>query len=356
MIFQKYYAGKRVLITGHTGFKGSWLSIWLKLLGAKVYGYALEEEQGSLFNTARLDKLIDGSRYGDISDQCALSEYVSLVKPDIVFHLAAEAIVGRAHGDPINAWSTNVIGTLVCLEVLRSQDRPIQCIVITSDKCYENKEWLWGYRESDQLGGRDMYSASKASAEILVSAYKRSYLEGCDVELRLATTRAGNVIGGGDRSRYRLVPDCIGGWERSEKVVLRNPSSTRPWQHVMEPLRGYLMVGYELGRSDALHGESFNFGPRSADNKSVAELVSELAKYWPGSKWSTSNKNGEFKECGLLSLNCDKATSVLGWAPRLGFAETASWTSSWYRSVYEGEDRLSLCIRQVEDYMSLLEG
>lgn len=353
----KYFeslSGKKVLVTGSTGFKGAWLSIWLKMLGAKVYGYALEGDRDSLYCRAGVESLIDGSENADIRNAEALRGFISLVQPEVVFHLAAEAIVGRAHERPVEAWGTNVMGTLTCLEELRRLDRAIQCVVITSDKCYENKEWVWGYRENDELGGKDMYSASKAAVEILVSAYKRSYLEEWNTGLRVATTRAGNVIGGGDRSQFRLVPDCIGKWEESLAVRLRNPLSTRPWQHVLEPLRGYMMVAHDLGESKRLHGESFNFGPRSGDSMSVSSLVAELAKYWPNAAWSSEADSQSFKESSLLSLNCDKATSLLGWKPTLDFFETAKWTSEWYKMEKDGADRASLCMAQIADYMSLV--
>ena len=225
-----HYKGKRVLITGHTGFKGAWLTIWLKMLGAHVYGYALPAEERSLYKSSRISSMLADERMNDLGLDNNLESFVESIAPDVVFHLAAEAIVGKAHRDPVNAWQTNVVGTLKLMKVLKGLNRECRLVVITSDKCYENNEWVWGYRENDALGGKDMYSASKAAVEILVRAFFKSYLEEDESLLLVATARAGNVIGGGDWSDYRLVPDCIRSWMRGQTVELRRPnSSTRSW-------------------------------------------------------------------------------------------------------------------------------
>jgi len=240
------------------------------------------------------------------------------------------------------------------LEVLRRTGNEIKLVVVTSDKCYENKEWTWGYRENDQLGGKDMYSASKAAVELLVSAYKRSYLDIGSCGLAVATARAGNVIGGGDRSPYRLVPDCIKQWENGKCVELRNPTATRPWQHVLEPLRGYLRLGFELHSNREIRGESFNFGPLSSHCRTVSDLVKELAKPWGKVKWQDNSSDNMFNECNLLSLNCDKAANRLGWYPVLEFEKTVDWTSQWYRLASEGECQMALCRKQISLYMKYL--
>lgn len=353
MEYLEHYKGKRVLVTGHTGFKGSWLTIWLKMLGAHVYGYALPAVSRTLYSDASIASIVERERLTDIGFDQDLEGFISSARPDIVFHLAAEAIVGRAHKDPVNAWQTNVMGTLKLLNVLKSLNSNCRLVVITSDKCYENNEWIWGYRENDVLGGKDMYSASKAAVEILVSAFNRSYLEDEGGRMLVATARAGNVIGGGDWSDYRLVPDCIRSWESGNSVVLRNPNSTRPWQHVLEPLRGYLKLAYTLSIDGKIHGQAFNFGPDASDTKKVGELVKELSRYWKDVTWAYASDKEEFSECSLLSLNCDKAGSKLKWRPSLRFEETAAMTAEWYFENSKGSSAHELCRRQILSYQEI---
>lgn len=352
MNYLEHYRGKRVLLTGHTGFKGSWLAIWLSMLGAEVYGYALPAGKRSLYNDAEVARFLKEERLENIGFDGGLGEYINRIKPDTTFHLAAEAIVGNAHEHPLNAWQTNVIGTLRLMDALRKNDAECSLVVITSDKCYENKEWVWGYREQDALGGKDMYSASKAAVEILVHGFCNSYLVEQGNKLRLATARAGNVIGGGDWSDYRLVPDCIRSWERDETVDLRNPSSTRPWQHVLEPLRGYLQLGFTLSVDSSFHGEAFNFGPDATEAKSVGDLVRELSLGWEGATWAETSNKTDFSESSLLALNCDKAAGRLKWRPALSFAQTASMTSEWYFLHHTGENAQALCESQIATYTS----
>ena len=351
--YLEHYRGKRVLVTGHTGFKGSWLSIWLEMLGAEVYGYALPAAERSLYEDANVAAILKEECLDDIRSDSSLEQFINRVSPDVVFHLAAEAIVGNAHKNPVSAWETNVIGTLKLMHALRQSEIECRLVIITSDKCYENNEWVWGYREQDVLGGKDMYSASKAAIEILVSAFFRSYLEKDGNKLLLATARAGNVIGGGDWSDFRLVPDCIRSWERGETVTLRNPGSTRPWQHVLEPLRGYMRLGYELSRDGTIHGEAFNFGPDAANSKSVKELVKELCKNWPKAKWTLGSGQNDFSESSLLALNCDKAGAKLKWRPALNFVQTAEMTAEWYFACHDGANTRELCINQILAYQSL---
>lgn len=354
MDYLDWYKGKNVLITGHTGFKGSWLAIWLKMLGARVFGVGLEPEGETLFESSRIRTLIEASYYTDIRDYSQLEDVIRDVNPSVVFHLAAEAIVGRSYKFPKETWATNVMGTLNVAEILRKVvDEECAAVFVTSDKCYENKEWTWGYRENDQLGGKDMYSASKAAIEIMMAAYTTSFLK--EGSLRIVTSRAGNVIGGGDYSEYRLVPDCIRSWRDKKKAVLRNPVSTRPWQHVLEPLRGYLQLAHAVAMGKIGSGEAFNFGPSSSDVRSVVQLVEELAKYRSDAQWEVNESSRAFGECDLLALNCDKAASRLGWKPLLRFERTAEITSTWYRMVEEGADSRETCEWQIMEYMKGLK-
>ena len=354
MNYLDHYRDKKVLLTGHTGFKGSWLAIWLRMLGAQVYGYALPASERSLYRDASVAELMREERLSDIGEDGGLEAFINNIKPDIVFHLAAEAIVGNAHKNPMDAWQTNVMGTLRLLTALKKDNGECSLVVITSDKCYENHEWVWGYREQDTLGGKDMYSTSKAAVEILVRGFYNSYLKGEGSKLRIATARAGNVIGGGDWSDYRLVPDCIRSWERGRTVELRNPHSTRPWQHVLEPLRGYLQLGYSLSSNKTFHGEAFNFGPDAANSKEVGDLVRELSLKWEGVKWEVKDGSTGFSESALLALNCDKAAVRLNWRPALDFAQTASMTSEWYFLNHKGANAETLCEDQIDIYQSIL--
>ena len=355
MNYLDHYRDKKVLLTGHTGFKGSWLAIWLRMLGAQVYGYALPASERSLYRDASVVELMKDERLSDIGEDGGLEAFINSIKPDIVFHLAAEAIVGNAHKNPIDAWQTNVMGTLRLISALKKVNDECSVVVITSDKCYENNEWVWGYREKDTLGGKDMYSTSKAAVEILVRGFVNSYLMEEGNRLLLATARAGNVIGGGDWSDYRLVPDCIRSWEKGKTVELRNPRSTRPWQHVLEPLRGYLQLGCSLSIDRSLHGESFNFGPDAANSRDVGELVSELSLSWEGVDWAETCAKTDFGESSLLALNCDKAAARLKWRPILSFTQTISMTSQWYFLHNKGSDAGALCKEQISTYVGMLK-
>lgn len=354
MDYLEHYRGKRVLVTGHTGFKGSWLAIWLNMIGAEVYGYALHASKRSLYSDASVSRILKEERLEDIGSDSGLEGFINKIKPDVVFHLAAEAIVGNAHKYPIDTWQTNVIGALRLMDAIKRSNSECRLVVITSDKCYENNEWVWGYREHDALGGKDMYSTSKAAVEILVRGFCNSYLMDERNRLLLASARAGNVIGGGDWSDYRLVPDCIRSWAKGKTVNLRNPHSTRPWQHVLEPLRGYLQLGYSLSINRSIHGEAFNFGPEAANSKDVSELVRELSLRWGGVKWAETGRKTEFSESSLLALNCDKAAARLKWRPALSFAQTAGLTSEWYFLHNEGASARALCEEQITTYIGIL--
>ena len=329
------YRNKNVLVTGHTGFKGSWLAAWLKQMGALVTGIALDPPSiPSHYDASKLGEGIQDHRI-DIRNVGAIEQAIVEAKPDFLFHLAAQPIVGASYDDPIETWTTNVMGTINVLEALRKIQHNCSAVIITSDKCYDNVEWEWGYRENDALGGPDPYSASKGAAELAIRSYVKSYFSGEDNPVRIASARAGNVIGGGDWAENRIVPDCVQSWSKNEIVELRNPHSTRPWQHVLEPLGGYLQLGALLSQHQHLHGEAFNFGPQAQQNHSVLELVKQMSRSWSEVRWAECEPQpSQFYESGLLKLNCDKALHFLNWHAVLDFEETVALTADWYRSFY----------------------
>lgn len=336
------FQNKVVLITGHTGFKGSWLTAWLKQLGASVIGIALQPpSEPSHFQVANLHEGIIDLRL-DIRNRSMIEETVLSAQPDFVFHLAAQALVRRSYDDPIETWETNVLGTLHLLEALRKLDKPCASVIITSDKCYDNVEWVWGYRETDAMGGPDPYSASKGAAELAIRSHIKSYFPKASSQVRIASARAGNVIGGGDWANDRIIPDCVRAWSSNNFVELRNPHATRPWQHVLEPLSGYLSLAVALSRQFELHGESFNFGPQAQLNHSVLELVQQMALHWDQVRWQDVSKivDGPY-ESGLLKLNCDKALHYLHWHAVMGFEDTVRMTADWYRAYYQKSSEIA---------------
>jgi len=349
------FKDKVVLLTGHTGFKGSWLSIWLNILGAKVVGVSINiPSQPSNFEASFLKSTIVDYRV-DIRDIKALKRIVAKVQPDFVFHLAAQALVKLSYESPIETINTNVIGTANLLEALRCLDKKVVAIMITSDKAYDNVEWKWGYRENDRLGGKDPYSASKGMAELTIKAYFESFFHSQDSNVRLGIARAGNVIGGGDWGLDRIVPDCMRAWSRSQSVDMRSPRATRPWQHVLEPLSGYLNLAMELSKSSKLHGEAYNFGPPGHHNFSVMTLINEMNIHWDNITWNDVSTNKEhLHEAGLLKLNCDKARHDFSWSPTLEFSETVQMTVEWYKSYYEnkGHSMSEFSINQITQYMT----
>ena len=335
-LFNGIYKGKKVLLTGHTGFKGSWLSLWLEKMGADVYGYSLENTDES--NHIGLLNLNINQKIGDIRDLQTLQNYFKEVQPDIVFHLAAQALVRPSYEDPIETYSTNVMGTLNVFEACRKTDSVKAIVNVTSDKCYENKEWVWGYRENEPMGGYDPYSASKGCSELLTSSYRNSYFNtkeyGKKHNVLLASGRAGNVIGGGDWAIDRLIPDIVKATSKKTAVLIRNPKATRPWQHVLEPLSGYLNLGAELLKKQVSKAEGFNFGPDNSSNLQVGDIVKLSHEYWTDIKIEFSKNTDEHHEANLLMLDCSKANKELKWKAVWGIDKTISTTINWYKNFY----------------------
>jgi CDP-glucose 4,6-dehydratase len=343
-----FWNGKRVLVTGHTGFKGGWLSLWLNSMGAKVYGYSLPPPTDpSLYVSANLSQIINGTE-GDVRDAEKLARDVETVKPDVVFHLAAQSLVRPSYADPVGTYATNVMGTVNLLEAVRRSDSVRVAIIVTSDKCYENRGVVWGYRETDPMGGHDPYSSSKGCAELVAASYRRSFFGG-ESAPALATVRAGNVIGGGDWAEYRLVPDCIRALFKDGRILIRQPRSVRPWQHVLEPLSGYLLLAERLWsvRDPAL--ANVNFGPYAQDAQPVADLVQKIIKLWGSGRWEDVG-SGALHEAGFLMLDCSLARHHLGWRPQLSFDEGLSLTVEWYRRFREGARMDEVTLQQISQY------
>ncbi|RNC91040.1 MAG: CDP-glucose 4,6-dehydratase [Synechococcus sp. YX04-3] len=356
MVDQSFWKSKRVLVTGHTGFKGSWLLIWLQELGAQVWTFALEPEHSqSLFrDLVRVRPSGNGwtHQIGDLADLDSLKAIVQISQPEVVLHLAAQPLVRQSYEDPLGTWATNVMGSLHLLEALRSLEHTCAVVMVTTDKVYENREWSYGYREPDGLGGHDPYSASKAGAEIAIASWRSSFCGSSAHQttyLRIATARAGNVIGGGDWANDRIVPDAIRSLAEGGIISVRNPSATRPWQHVLEPLGGYLRLAEALASDHNPPCEAFNFGPFLASNRSVGELVTTILEYWPG-KWVDRSDPTAPHEANLLNLQIDKAHHRLGWQPRWDYATTISRTVGWYRAVQEGACPLQCCLADLNAY------
>lgn len=344
------YSGKKVLVTGHTGFKGSWLSQWLVMLGANVIGVALKPNTDpSLFDLLKLSGHID-SRICDICDRATISEIVNEVKPDIVFHLAAQPLVRLSYSEPISTYETNVLGTLNVLEAARASVSVKAFVNITTDKCYENIEADYAYVESDKLGGYDMYSSSKACSEILTSSYRNSFLQ-VDGSMLLASARAGNVIGGGDRAQDRLIPDCIRALVKGEAIVIRSPSSIRPWQHVLEPLSGYLRLGQLLLDDRREIADCYNFGPNSDSVLTVKEVVERVIAIWGSGRMEIqSDPNNRLHEAKLLQLNINKSRSELEWASKLPINDALKMTVNIYKLIFEGCDIVESIKNQIIEY------
>ena len=349
--FANFYAGKRVLVTGHTGFKGSWLTIWLKLLGADVVGFALPPDtEPNLFAAAGVADDV-ASLLGDVTDVSAVSAAFERHRPQIVIHSAAQALVRRSYRQPIQTYATNVMGTVHVLDVTRQTPSVRAVVVVTSDKCYENREWSQGYREEDAMGGADPYSSSKGAAELITAAYRRSFFAN-NGSAAIASARAGNVIGGGDWAEDRLVPDIVRGICSGGPIVIRRPDSVRPWQHVLEPLRGYLLLAQRLFEESSAYAGAWNFGPPEQDALPVAEFAQRVVSAWGKGELKIETDPAAPHEAQFLRLNCEKASRQLGWDPALSQDQTVAWTVDWYRRFYQNRSSAkSNTTKQIEDYM-----
>ena len=355
---KSFWSNKRVLITGHTGFKGAWLALWLLHLGAEVRGISLEPNtMPSLFEQLDLASQLD-HQIGDIRNLELMIHQISDWRPDIVFHLAAQPLVRRSYVEPLETWDTNVMGTINILESLKHLTYPCAAIFITTDKCYENREWLYGYRENDPLGGHDPYSSSKAAAELAIASWRNSFFSNSHISI--ASVRAGNVIGGGDWAEDRIVPDAMRSLSLGEAIPVRNPRATRPWQHVLEPLGGYMLLAQKIYESQDLDKAKlcspFNFGPRLDSNRPVKDLIETILQHWLGS-WSDRSNPDAVHEAHLLNLVTDKAFHLLGWQPKWDFERTIKETVSWYREASQISSEHSsqfqaLTLKQIESYQS----
>ena len=356
--FKRHYSGRRVLVTGHTGFKGSWLSIWLKELGAEVLGYSLEPpSEPNNFAACRLDTMITHV-HGDVRDLERLEAVFADFKPEIVFHLAAQALVRYSYEVPRETLEINVLGSINVLEAVRRTPSVTTVVIITSDKCYENREQVWGYKENDPMGGDDPYSASKGAVEIVFRSYMKSFLSHRD-GFGGVSARAGNVIGGGDWGRDRIVSDCIMALREGRTIDVRNPMAIRPWQHVLEPLSGYLWLGARLGEDVQRFSGGWNFGPADSSAKCVSDLVTAILGEWKSGAWADiSDKNDHhLHEAGWLRLSCDKAHFMLPWNAVLTFDETIAMTVKWYKYFHDYADAnmYQYCVHQIRDYTHLAQ-
>lgn len=359
MEFNNIYKGKKVLITGNTGFKGTWLSVWLHMMGAEVSGYSLNiPTEPSMFAALEMEQKIHQS-YADVRDREKLNDYVQQVKPDFIFHLAAQALVYKSYQEPFDTITTNVIGTAAVCEAIRNISWPCTCVLITSDKAYDNVEWIWGYKETDHLGGKDIYSGSKGAAELVIKSYWHSFIKAMP-NIKFGVTRAGNVIGGGDWAQDRIVVDCIKAFSKNETVEIRSPKATRPWQHVLEPLSGYLALAQLLTEGKCGNGEPYNFGPRAEQTKTVYELARDLAKLWGinPDEAVVLTGNAPFSEATLLKLNCDKALAFLHWHSTLCYEECVGFIAEWYKAFYNNAgsvDMYELTSKQIKEYVTIAQ-
>lgn len=353
-----FWLRRRVLLTGDTGFKGSWLLLWLQQLGAEVWGYSLEPEpEPNLFRVlsqVQPPGSVWHHREADLADLASLKDWVQQAQPEVVIHLAAQPLVRQSYADPLGTWATNVQGSLHLLEALKPLQHPCAVVMVTTDKVYENREWTYGYREPDPLGGHDPYSASKAAAEIAIASWRASFCGSAPHQgphLRIATARAGNVIGGGDWAADRIVPDAMRALAAGEPIAVRNPSATRPWQHVLEPLAGYLCLAQALATESVPPCDAFNFGPQLESNRPVFELVNSMLSHWPG-EWIDQSDPHAPHEAGLLHLQIDKAHHRLGWQPRWDYPTTIERTVGWYRAVHEGACPVESCLADLHAYQA----
>ena len=360
-MFNNIFEGKNVIVTGNSGFKGSWLSLWLRILGAKVYGISfMPPSEPNMFESLKIENQIKSFSKINIGENYSkVNEIISKIKPDFFFHLAAQPLVSVSYDDPLFTIQTNVLGTANILNSIYQQDIKVISVIITSDKCYDNLELERGYKEDDVLGGKDVYSGSKGAAELIFKSYYHSFFKKHKHNSVIASARAGNVIGGGDWGMNRIVPDAITSWSENKKLSIRNPLSTRPWQHVLEPLSGYLTLASKLYFEDGLNGENFNFGPDKTSNKTVKDLIEKLSKRWGFENVSDSysvKHTEDFHEAGLLQLDCTKANKKLDWQPNLSFDEMVNFSSDWYKKFYtsnNNEEMLLQVEEQIEKYVDL---
>ena len=353
MIDRAFWKGRKVFITGHTGFKGSWLCMWLHELGAKVKGYSLEPPTNpSLFNEANVDSLVD-SEIGDVRDIEKLTKSIHVFQPEILIHMAAQPLVRYSYDAPIETYAVNVLGTAHVLEAAKNCKSIKSVVSVTTDKCYENKEWLWAYRENEPMGGHDPYSSSKGCAELVTASYRKSFYE--KRSIGLATARAGNVIGGGDWALDRLVPDILRAFEKNQPVVIRSPNAIRPWQHVLEPLSGYLKLAQALYQDPRSYAEGWNFGPNEDDAKPVSWILDQMVGSWPGSSWKLDQSAENPHEANYLKLDISKAKSKLHWRPIWSLSETLSQIVSWHKNWVSGMDMQKTSIDEISKYMHSMD-
>ena len=357
MLRRSFWKNRSVLLTGHTGFKGGWLSLWLGALEANVTGYALDPPtQPSLFEQADVSNSVRSIR-ADVRDFARLKAVIAECRPDVIIHLAAQSVVRRGYEDPIETYSSNVIGTVNLLEALRQLGRPCVVVIVTSDKCYENREWAWGYRENDSLGGHDPYSNSKACAELVTSAFRSSYFPPdafAHHGVAVASARAGNVIGGGDWTRDQLIPDLMRAFVAGQPCLIRNPCAVRPWQFVLEPLRGYLMLAERLAEDPGLFASAWNFGPSEEDARPVSWIADELARSWGARASWRDDARTHPPEARYIRLDTSKTRASLGWHPLLQLKPALDWTAEWYRACHAGQDLGLLTRAQIERYEAIL--
>ena len=356
-MFQNIYQNKKILVTGHTGFKGTWLTTWLLKLGADVVGISKDiPTTPSMFEKLQLEDKIKHYKE-DIRDLKKMVDIIVKEQPEFLFHLAAQPIVSTSYNDPIETISSNVMGTANILEALKTSNHTCTAIIITSDKAYDNVEQVWGYKEDDKMGGKDIYSGSKGAAELIIKSYYHSFFKDANSNIKLAIGRAGNVIGGGDWAKDRIVVDCMQAWSEGASVEIRSPEATRPWQHVLEPLSGYLNLGQALYKDNSLHGEAFNFGPRAEQNHTVKQLLEDLSAYWNFDDVNNAfnvTDNIPFHEAGLLKLNCDKALFYLKWQANLEYKNTIRFTSEWYYDFYKTDKSiLEKTLEQISEYETM---
>lgn len=353
---KNFYCGKKVFMTGHTGFKGSWLCLWLHQLGAEVHGYALAPPTApSLFALAKVSDLLSSHRIADVRDAAALAEAMQQVQPEIVIHMAAQALVRDSYKIPLETYAVNVMGTVHLLEAVRGCPSVRAVVNVTTDKCYENREWHWGYRENEAMGGYDPYSSSKGCSELVTAAYRNSFFNPADYAahgVALASARAGNVIGGGDWADDRLICDCVRALLQGEEILIRNPHSIRPWQHVLEPLSGYLLLAQRLFEEGVRYAQGWNFGPNDSDAKTVEWIVQQLCKGWGKGASYRIDSGTHPHEATYLKLDCSKAKSQLGWQPRRDLQQALASIVEWTQGYQNGADLKGLCLEQIAAYQA----